>query len=129
VEKGFLPHVFRRARVPAGAADGGYNKDNRLFKFRTMKSRKAQTFEERIYTNASVDSSFVRDLEDALSWSETTISLHSIDGDCNSRAKSILDEMSIFFDPKSEFALPSDEINADGDDEFQSAGCCLCGEI
>jgi hypothetical protein len=122
--------VFRRAGVPAGGADGGCTKNKRLFGFRTLKSWKTQTYHERIYTDVSVDSAFVRDLEDSLSLCETTIySPHSIDGDCNSRAKSILDELSIFCDPDDEFSTPDEEgeISNSGDDEFPSAGCCLCG--
>ncbi|KAL3823631.1 hypothetical protein ACHAXA_005612 [Cyclostephanos tholiformis] len=111
--KRFLPHVFRRTGGPVGAT-GECNKDGRILRFHTIKSRKVRKRDQQIYNDASVDSTFVRDLEDSLLLSETAQSLHC--------AESILDEISIFFDPKNKSTFPFEEVNGDGDDDMQSAG-------
>ena len=113
--KRYLPRVFRRTSVPASAA--GTENKCRIFSFWTKKSMIARTPEQLIYNNASVDSAFVRDLEDAMS--ETTLYLDSIE--CGSQARSIFTEISLFFD--TENTATSSYEESDGSNEMQSVGC------
>jgi hypothetical protein len=95
----FLPRLFRRKHY----------KDCWIFSFCTKKSMAEQTPEQQIYCSASVNSAFVRDLEDALS--ETTLSFEL---DCFA-------EISLCFDQKSTATFSFEE--SESNDAMQSVGC------
>jgi hypothetical protein len=119
--KRYLPQVFRRTRVPASAA-GTENKECRIFSGLTKKSMTAKTPEQLIYSNASVNSAFVRDLEDAMS--DTTLSFDSFE--CGSTT-SIFTQISLFFE--TENTVTSSFEESDCDDEMQSVGCADLGHF
>jgi hypothetical protein len=95
----FLPRLFRRKDY----------KDCWILSFCTKKSIAAQTPEQQIYCSASVNSAFVRDLEDALS--ETT---QSFELDLFTGISLCCDQENI-----ATFSLEESESN----DEMQSVGC------
>ncbi|KAL3778018.1 hypothetical protein ACHAW5_005721 [Stephanodiscus triporus] len=121
--KRYLPQVFRRPRVPVSSAAGTENRESGIFSYWTKKSMTAKTPEQLIYSNASVNSAFVRDLEDAMS--ETTLSLDSFD--CGSQARSIFTQMSLFFDTENTVTYSFEE--SDCNDEVQSVGCAGLGHF